>query len=119
MTQVEIVADATVAVEIGVPGIPGRPGETGVQGVTGPQGPVGPTGPQGPPGSGGLSLEQSFATPQTTWVLNHNFGTRAIDVQVWDLTHTLSYDPEIEFTSINTVTVRWYYPTTGIVRVEL
>jgi hypothetical protein len=70
-------------------------------------------------GGGGVirTYEISFATPSTTWVINHNFGSLGVEVNCFDPTGLVQYEPEVELTNTNTATVRWYYPTVGIARV--
>jgi hypothetical protein len=68
-------------------------------------------------GSGLRTYEQSFASASTTWVVNHNFNSVAVEVNAFDPTGLIQYEPEVELTSVNTATIRWYYPTTGIARV--
>ena len=71
------------------------------------------------PGSGGgvTKMTFNFASPLTEWVLNHDLGTTTVEVNCYDLTGTIEYDPEIEITDANTVTVKWYYATAGIARI--
>lgn len=64
-----------------------------------------------------LSAEFSFASASTTWVLNHNLGTKLIEVSAFDSSGVVELVPEIEYTSVNTVTLRWFYATSGIARV--
>ena len=68
-------------------------------------------------GGGVTKLEFNFASPLTSWVLAHNLGTTTVEVNCYDLTGVVEFDPEIEITNPNTVTVKWYYPTSGIARV--
>ena len=56
----------------------------------------------------------TFASPATEWVINHNIGRTVVEVNCYDPTGTLEFDPEVELTNANTATVRWYYPTAGI-----
>lgn len=68
-------------------------------------------------GGGVSKFEVSFASPSTTWLVNHNLNTTNVEVNCYDLAGVVQYDPEIEITSVNTVTVKWYYATTGLARV--
>ena len=69
-------------------------------------------------GGGGVTkLEFSFASPSTTWVINHNLGSANVEVNCFDLAGVVQYDPEIEITNTNTVTVKWFYATSGLARV--
>lgn len=89
----------------------------GAQGVPGPQGPVGP---QGPPGSGGgaggAEYIQNFAIPSTLWTVHHNIGTKSVTVETFDQSGDW-VQTEIDYIDDNTITVSWYYPTAGSVRV--
>lgn len=73
--------------------------------------------PGGGGGSGLRTFEQAFASASTTWVVNHNFNSVAVEVNAFDPTGLIQYEPEVELTSVNTATIRWYYPTTGLARV--
>jgi hypothetical protein len=77
----------------------------------------GAQGPPGPPGAGVGKYEVSFAAPSTTWTVNHGLGSSNVEVNAYDLSGVQEFDPEVEVTNPNTVTIRWYYPTTGIARV--
>lgn len=65
----------------------------------------------------GLHQEFNFASAATVWTITHNFGTRLIEVSAFDSSGAIEYDPEIEYTSTNVVTIRWFYPTSGYARV--
>jgi hypothetical protein len=97
-------------VAVGVPGPPGEPG------------PAGPPGPPGPPGSGGggttgATFEQSFVLAATDWVVTHNLGTRFVEVNCFAPNGIDEIDAEVDILDENVVVVRWYYPTTGLVRI--
>lgn len=103
------------------PGTPSEsPGDTegGAPVVVGPEGPPGPQGPQGPPGPSGAAAEQeqTFASPSTHWVVTHSFPKHP-DVHLFDL-----YDEpiggEIRWPDATTVTVDFYYPMAGKVRLD-
>jgi hypothetical protein len=68
-------------------------------------------------GGAGASYEQTFASADTIWVVSHNLGTRAVEVNCYDLTGTNEYDVEVDIVDENTVTVHWYYAMSGIARV--
>lgn len=91
----------------------------GYQGVPGPPGPIGPQGPPGPGGGGGgtnAEYLQTFAIPTQLWTINHNIGTKSVVVETFDHTGDL-VQAEVDYIDDNTITVSWYYPTAGSVRV--
>lgn len=104
-----------VAIKVpGMQGPPGFPGNTGPSGSTGAQG---PPGPQGPPGAGSQFMTQTFASPSSTWSINHNFGTFYVSVTVTDLTGN-EKEAEVSYPDINNVLIEWYYPESGIARLK-
>lgn len=64
-----------------------------------------------------MSREFNFASAATTWTINHNLNTKLVEVSCFDSTGVFEYDPEIEYTNLNTITVRWYFATSGFARV--
>lgn len=92
----------------GYQGVPGQPG------TPGPPGPPGPQGPGG--GAGGAEFVQNFAIPSTLWTVNHNIGTKSVTVETFDQSGDW-VQTEIDYIDDNTITVSWYYPTAGSVRV--
>jgi len=68
-------------------------------------------------GGAGESFEQVFATANTDWVITHNLGTRAVEVNCYDLSGVNEYDVEVDIVDENTVAVYWYYAMSGIARV--
>jgi len=86
--------------QTGAKGDPGAPGEAGDPGQPGEIGPPGP--------AGGDSFTQEIGNGSAnTFVVTHNFGTRAVGVEVFN--SGPPYEEviaEVERTSINTVTVR-------------
>lgn len=91
-------------------GIPGPPGSPGPQGAPGPEGPAGPP---GPPGTGsGISLDFAFAAPSTLWVINHNLGTKRVDVTLYDQNDEQVFG-DLRVVDTMTVEVEWYYPLAG------
>ena len=93
----------------------GMPGATGPEGPIGPQGVMGPQGPQGPPGTAELiSQKFTFATPLYDWIINHNRNSRAIEVNCFDLAEQIQYDPDVEYTNLNQITIHWYNPMAGV-----
>src|SRR5262245_2358178 len=115
-TRITVVKLVAMKGDTGPKGDKGDTGLTGSQGVQGIQGPAGPTGPTGP-AAPTLSQEYSFASASTTWTLNHGLGTKLIEVSAFDDTGVIEYEPEIEYTNTNTVTLKWYFPMSGIARV--
>jgi hypothetical protein len=69
---------------------------------------------QGVPGG---MFEQSFAVASTTWTVNHNLHTRVVEVNCFAPNGIDEIDAEVDVLSADQVVVRWYYPTTGLVRV--
>jgi hypothetical protein len=67
-------------------------------------------------GAGGM-FEQSFAAASTTWTVNHNLHTRVVEVNCFAPNGIDEIDAEVDVLSDDQVVVRWYYPTTGLVRV--
>jgi hypothetical protein len=97
-------------VALGSSVVPGPPGEPG---------PAGPPGPPGPPGSsGGATFTQSFASASTEWVVQHNLGTTFVEVNCFAPNGIDEIDAEVDVLDADTVVVRWFYPTTGLVRVK-
>jgi hypothetical protein len=76
------------------------------QGATGLTGATGATGPSGPPGGTWLHTQ---ATPSTVWTVNHNLGSRYVNVEPVDSANVSfvgRYDyPEIDFVDANTLTL--------------
>jgi hypothetical protein len=68
-------------------------------------------------GVGGGVFEQSFATASTTWVVTHSLHTRAVEVNCYAPNGIDEIDAEVDVVGADQVIVRWYYPTTGVVRV--
>ena len=97
---VEVVTGPTIEVDVSAGGMPGPPG------------------PQGPPGEGALRARQyNFAVPSVEWIVVHDLNSSNVEVNVYDSSGSTQYDTEVEITDASTVTVRWYYPQSGIVRV--
>src|SRR5262245_6185321 len=115
-TRITVWKMVAIKGDTGPQGLKGDTGLTGAQGIQRPAGPTGPTGPTGP-AAPTLSQEYSFASASTTWTLNHGFGTKLIEVSAFDDTGVIEYLPEIEYTNTNTVTLKWYFPMSGIARV--
>lgn len=86
----------------------------------GPAGPPGAVGPVGPPGANGVDGETpvlyegvfNFASPVTTWTLVHNQNTKALSVVTLD-TNSEVILGDVVYTNTNTITVTWFYPTSG------
>jgi hypothetical protein len=68
-------------------------------------------------GGTGASYEATFASASTDWTIIHNLGTRAVEVNCYDLSGTNEYDVEVDIVDENTVTVHWFYAMSGIARV--
>lgn len=88
-------------------------------GPEGPAGPPGETGPRGEPGTAGgvQALEFSFASPSTTWTINHNLETKAIEVNAFDFDGIEEKEGSVSYPDVNTVVVEWYFPESGIARI--
>ena len=94
----------------------GPPGPAGPEGPAGAEGAAGPTGPQGPAGIGtSYETVQYFASAQTLWVVDHNFGTYAIDVLTFDQNGDL-IEGNVRYPSENRIEIDFYYPTAGTAR---
>ena len=94
---------------LGPQGLQGQTGAKGDPGAPGAAGDPGQPGAPGPPGpAGGDSFTQQIGDGSAnTFVVTHNFGTRAVGVEVFS--SSSPYEEviaEVERTSINTVTVR-------------
>lgn len=63
-----------------------------------------------------LSTVFSFGTASTTWTCPHNFGRTGVSVVCYDASGAEQIG-DVEYTDANTVTVRWYFPTTGSCRI--
>lgn len=89
-------------------GLPGKPG---------PAGPAtpGPPGPQGLPGAGSYEAVYSFAQPSTLWVIEHNLGSYAVDVQTFD-GNGEPLEANVRFPDENHLEIDWYFPTSGLAR---
>lgn len=76
----------------------------------------GQVGPQGPAGNGtSYELVHGFASPQTLWAIDHNFGTYGLEVLCFDQ----NGDPlevNVRYPTENRVEVDFYYPTAGTAR---
>lgn len=82
----------------------------------------GPAGPPGPAGANGLStnssVEFSFSSAITPWLLPHNLGRRLVDLVAVDLAgNEVIGDPV--FVDVNNARIDWYYPMTGSVTASL
>lgn len=100
-------------------GAQGVPGPEGPEGPAGPMGPEGPEGPQGEPGQAGpgaIEYTQYFASPMTVWLVQHNLGSKTLNVQAFTSDDEL-LESDVEFVDENTVRIEWYYPLSGYVRV--
>lgn len=84
------------------------------QGATGLTGATGATGPSGPPGGTWLHTQ---ATPATVWTVNHNLGSRYVNVEPVDsanVSYVGRYNyPEIDFVDANTLTLTFTTPQDG------
>lgn len=106
-----VILDATTGEDILLISSEGPP-------IPGPRGEPGPQGPQGPPGQSAMAfeLEQQFASPATTWVIEHNFGTYGLVVETFDQNGD-SIEGNVRFVSDNQVEVDFYYATAGVARI--
>ncbi len=92
-------------------------GPAGNAGPQGEQGPAGGQGPMGPAGLGaGVVLEYQFASPATTWQLQHNLNTYGLAVECFDMQDN-PYEATIRYVSPDLIEVDWYYPMSGLARV--
>jgi hypothetical protein len=57
----------------------------------------------------------NFASPATLWTAVHNLGTKAVNVDAFDAGNDLM-DVEVDYPDNNTVTVKWFSPSTGYLR---
>lgn len=82
-------------------------------------GPQGPPGPKGDPGAdGALSVEKfTFASPSSSWTINHNLGTKDIDVVLLELDDVVAKEGSPLYVDDNTIRIDWYFPETGIARI--
>lgn len=96
----------------------GDKGEKGDKGDPGAKGDKGDKGDPGAPGSGtgGFLMEASFASPSTQWVIEHNQGTFGVSVETF-LPNGTPIEGNVLYPDANTVTIDWYYPTSGLARV--
>lgn len=105
-TVTEVITESIVEVAVDAP-----------RGPAGPAGVAGPRGPAGASGTGsGLYLAQSFASPQSTWVVDHEFGAYPV-VTLVDLNDD-EISGDIEYTDLNHVTVTYAYPMAGTARLR-
>ena len=127
-----IVQEVNNEVKVSSSGPQGAPGPTGPAGATGATGPVGPTGPEGPRGFTGLQGAQG---PQgeagETQLVDYTHTQNEVSY-TWSITHNLGYHPNItttdasgfsiegsvQYTSINTATITFSFPTTGFAYVS-
>lgn len=98
------------------PASTGPAGTPGSNGPPGPTGSQGPQGPQGPAGTGMRSAEYNFALPANDWVIDHNLGTRSIEVSVFDSDGMTEKEGEVLYPTPDQIIIRFYYPETGIAR---
>lgn len=54
----------------------------------------------------------SFATPTTVWVIDHNQGTDALSVELFDAGGRRAI-AEVLHPTPNRIEVHWFYPSTG------
>lgn len=57
-----------------------------------------------------------FATASTVWTINHGQGTKYLSVEAFDDSGNRMIG-EVEYPDNNTITISWYYPTSGSARV--
>jgi hypothetical protein len=103
---VEIVSDDLV----GPRGAPGPQGDSGPQGVAGPQGVQGPQGPFAP------QFEQTFAVPDSAWVIVHNMDVFPVVTLVDSYGNEISGD--VVMPDRNTVVVSFAVPMSGTARLK-
>ncbi len=82
----------------------------------GPIGPRGPIGPEGPQGPFAPIFEQFFASPMTTWVINHNLDLYPV-VTLYDLNHE-EITGDVMTPDRNTVIVEFVVPFAGTARLK-
>lgn len=82
------------------------------------EGPPGPQGPQGPPGpeGDGVDLVFGFASASTTWVIQHNLDSYALNVDTYDQNGQY-VEGNVRKVSSNVIEVDFYYPMAGSARV--
>lgn len=79
-------------------------------------GPIGPAGATGQPGGTLREVNYNFASPSLQWVVVHGLGTRAIEVNAFDLDGVTEKEANPVHTDLNTVVLDWYYPESGSVQ---
>lgn len=114
----------TVYQDVYIKGDKGDQGDVGPEGPEGPQGEVGPEGPEGPIGPAGVgtgmkSLTQNFSTAALVWRYEHNLGTDAYDILVFESNgEDLKAPGEVFYLdSGNTVEIHWWYEEAGILKI--
>lgn len=94
----------------------------GPAGPAGPPGPLGPPGEAGPPGAKGEqgpfapTFDQSFASPQSTWVIVHNMDVYPV-VSLYD-PYGFEISGDIAMPDRNTVVVMFEVPFSGTARLK-
>lgn len=73
----------------------------------------GPAGPSG--GGGGDPVEKifSFSTASETWVCEHNLDSLSLDITTFDPDGN-KVEGDVAYLDRNTVSIGWYYPTSGV-----
>ena len=82
-----------------------------LRGLPGVQGPMGPAGPAGPAGPSADYLEFVQSSPQSEWIVNHNFGKYPI-VDVLS-PGGISVEAECVHTSTNQLRIHFITPQSG------
>lgn len=73
-------------------------------------------GPPGPPGPGAGYQEFTFATPSSSWIINHTGFTARPEVIALDEARVICYDPEVSYPTDTQVVISWFNPMAGIAR---
>lgn len=123
----ELVEEIVVVVEDVIPDTQvvisevGLIGPQGLQGLPGNQGPPGADSTvPGPPGVDGNGTEYSqtfyFATPLTTWEINHNQNNDYLSVLTFDATGTPVHG-NVRYIDPNNIVIDWYFAMSGSARI--
>lgn len=70
---------------------------------------------RGPAGSS--SIDFSFPVASTEWVCTHNLNHELVDVIAYD-SSGVKIDGDITVVDQNTISIKWYYPTTGTATIQ-
>lgn len=73
----------------------------------------------GPPGQSGVdpAITFNFASPSTTWTCVHNLGKKVVDVSLSDLAGN-EIVGDIFYEDTTTLTITWYFATTGVALIQ-